>query len=232
MTSDFIIRILVAGLLGGLVGLERELRAKEAGVRTHFLVALGSGLLMVLSQYAFSGRFDSARVAAQVVSGMGFIGAGTIIFQRNAVRGLTTAAGIWVAAAIGLTCGAGMYVLAGAATAMVITVLELMHFLLHRDRNITVTWSAGSRAALLDSLEVLHTRGLAVVSYSIHTGKHSRPSEKGGGEMALPSGAEDSASRERYTVTAELKVHAGGPARTISLLLDTLADVRVESIVG
>ena len=211
MTGEFIIRILVAGLLGGLVGLERELRAKEAGVRTHFLVALGSGLLMVLSQYAFSGRFDSARVAAQVVSGMGFIGAGTIIFQRNAVRGLTTAAGIWVAAAIGLTCGAGMYLLAGAATAMVIAVLELMHFLLHRDRNISVTWSACSRAALLDSLEALRVRGLTVVSYTIHTGK---------------------ADRERYTVTAEVKVHAAAPTRTISLLLDTLSDVRVESIVG
>ena len=103
---NLILRILVAGLLGGLVGLERELRAKEAGVRTHFLVALGSGLLMVISQFGFTGSFDASRVAAQVVSGMGFIGAGTIIFQKNAVRGLTTAAGIWVAAA-GCTCWPG-----------------------------------------------------------------------------------------------------------------------------
>ena len=77
---NFILRIFVAGLLGGLIGFEREFRAKEAGVRTHFIVALGSALFMVISQYAFAGRFDAARVAAQVVSGIGFIGAGVIIF--------------------------------------------------------------------------------------------------------------------------------------------------------
>ena len=97
-----IIRILIAGLLGGLIGFEREIRAKEAGVRTHFIVALGSALFMIISQYAFAGRFDAARVAAQVVSGIGFIGAGVIIFQKNVVRGVTTAAGLWVAAAVGL----------------------------------------------------------------------------------------------------------------------------------
>ena len=73
---NLILRLFVAGLLGGLIGLEREFRAKEAGVRTHFIVALGSSLFMIISQFAFTGQFDHARVAAQVVSGIGFIGAG------------------------------------------------------------------------------------------------------------------------------------------------------------
>ena len=87
---NYILRIFVAGLLGGAIGFEREFRAKEAGVRTHFIVALGSALFMIISQYAFTGQFDHARVAAQVVSGIGFIGAGVIIFQKNVVRGVTT----------------------------------------------------------------------------------------------------------------------------------------------
>ena len=139
MTTEFILRIFIAGLLGGAIGLEREYRAKEAGFRTHFLVGLGSGLFMVLSAHGFSDvvlneatRHDVSRIAAQVVSGIGFIGAGCIIFQKHAVRGLTTAAGLWVAAAIGMAAGAGMYAVASAATIMVIVCLELMNFLHHR----------------------------------------------------------------------------------------------------
>ena len=139
MTLDFILRILIAALLGGLIGLEREYREKAAGFRTHFLVALGSALFMILSAYGFSDalastehRLDVSRIAAQVVSGIGFIGAGTIIFQKNAVRGLTTAASIWVTAAVGLTCGTGMYVLAAAATLLVLLGLEAFNYFLRR----------------------------------------------------------------------------------------------------
>ncbi len=125
-----ITRLVVAGLLGGLIGLEREFRAKEAGVRTHFIVALGSALFMIISQFAFEGKqHDAARVAAQVVSGIGFIGAGVIIFQKNAVRGVTTAAGLWVAAAIGMAAADGMYPVAIAATLLTIICLEMMHFI-------------------------------------------------------------------------------------------------------
>ena len=99
---DFALRLFVAGAMGVLIGLEREYRAKEAGYRTHFLVALGSALMMIVSQYGFMEvlktdliRLDPSRIAAQVVSGIGFIGAGTIILQKQIVRGLTTAAGIW-----------------------------------------------------------------------------------------------------------------------------------------
>jgi len=139
MTIDFALRILVAALLGGAVGLEREYRDKAAGFRTHFLVALGSALFMIISAHGFQDalvtpehRLDVSRIAAQVVSGIGFIGAGTIIFQKNVVRGLTTAASIWVTAAIGLTCGAGMYALAGIATLFVLLGLEAFNYFLKR----------------------------------------------------------------------------------------------------
>ena len=93
LNIDFVIRLLVAGILGAIIGLDREYRAKEAGYRTHFLVSLGSALIMIVSQYGFqeiikesSVTLDPSRVAAQVVSGIGFIGAGTIIFQKQIVR--------------------------------------------------------------------------------------------------------------------------------------------------
>ena len=141
MELEFILRIFVAALLGGAIGLEREYRAKEAGFRTHFLVALGSALFMIVSAYGFEGamltpehRWDVSRVASQVVSGIGFIGAGTIIFHKseNVVRGLTTAAGLWVTAAIGLACGGGMYVLSIASTFLVLVGLEAFNFFLHK----------------------------------------------------------------------------------------------------
>ena len=142
MEYEFILRIFTAAILGGLIGLEREWRAKEAGLRTHFLVALGSAVFMIFSAYGFSdvqmdgmtSRWDVSRVAAQVVSGIGFIGAGTIIFrkQENMVSGLTTAAGLWVTAAIGLACGGGMYVLATASTILVLFGLEAFNYFLHK----------------------------------------------------------------------------------------------------
>ena len=141
MTLEFVLRIFVAALLGGAIGLEREYRAKEAGLRTHFLVALGSALFMVVSAYGFEEamhtpehRWDVSRVAAQVVSGIGFIGAGTIIFHKseNVVRGLTTAAGLWVTAAIGLACGGGMYILSIASTVLVLVGLEAFNFILRK----------------------------------------------------------------------------------------------------
>ena len=139
MTLEFVLRIFVAAILGGAVGLEREYRDKAAGFRTHFLVALGSALFMIISAYGFEGalqsaehRLDVSRIAAQVVSGIGFIGAGTIIFQKNAVRGLTTAAGVLVTAAIGLACGAGMYVLASTATFLVLLGLEAFNYVLQK----------------------------------------------------------------------------------------------------
>ena len=158
---NFILRIFIAGLLGGLIGFEREMRAKEAGVRTHFVVALGSALFMIISQFAFKGVHDEARVAAQVVSGIGFIGAGVIIFQKNAVRGVTTAAGLWVAAAIGLTCGAEMYSLAIAASLFTIICLEAMHFITHRfgEKALTINISSASSEQLSGIIKSIKDMG-------------------------------------------------------------------------
>ena len=133
MTMDFVLRLVAAGILGVLIGLEREYRAKEAGYRTHFLVAVGSALLMIVSQHGFDGMLgkegvglDPSRIAAQIVTGIGFIGAGTIILNRQIVRGLTTAAGIWATAGIGMCAGAGMYALAISATVLTLIGLELL----------------------------------------------------------------------------------------------------------
>ena len=141
MTWQYVLTIFVGAILGGAIGLEREYRSKEAGFRTHFLVGLGSALFMVLSMHGFDGfegqpgviiQRDHARMAAQVVSGIGFIDAATIIFQRNVVKGLTTAAGLWVTSAIGMTAGVEMYDVAIAATVLVLICLEGSNFLHHR----------------------------------------------------------------------------------------------------
>ncbi len=132
LSLELVGRIVLAGTLGALIGAEREYRAKTAGTRTHFLVALGSALLMIVSQYGFmepavagTHTADAARVAAQIVSGIGFIGAGTILVQKHVVHGLTTAAGMWVAAGIGMASAAGLYVIAVSATVLSLVGLEL-----------------------------------------------------------------------------------------------------------
>ena len=166
---NYILRIFVAGLLGGAIGFEREFRAKEAGVRTHFIVALGSALFMIISQYAFTGQFDHARVAAQVVSGIGFIGAGVIIFQKNVVRGVTTAAGLWVAAAIGLACGAGMYAVAIAAMLMTISCRETMHIITNKysEKILTVSLSPVDGDRLLEFMDGAKARKIEIDSFVV-----------------------------------------------------------------
>lgn len=176
MSFDWVMifRLVAAGFLGGFIGLEREFRAKEAGVRTHFIVALGSALFMIISEFAFDGKqHDAARVAAQVVSGIGFIGAGVIIFQRNVVRGVTTAAGLWVAAAIGLACGDGMYPVAIAATVLTVSCLEMMHFVnLHYSEKVVDLTLIPEKPYDLPSLpEKLKNQRVNVDSYSISGGK-------------------------------------------------------------
>ncbi|MBR1509083.1 MAG: MgtC/SapB family protein [Bacteroidales bacterium] len=169
-----ILRLVIAGLLGGAIGLEREIRAKEAGVRTHFIVALGSALFMIISQYAFEGRqHDAARVAAQVVSGIGFIGAGVIIFQRNVVRGVTTAAGLWVTAAVGMASGGGMYPVAVTTTLLTVGVLEMMHFVnLHYTEKVVDITLVPEKAADLPKLpERLKEYKMKIDNYSIAGGK-------------------------------------------------------------
>lgn len=133
-TLEMVLRLLLASVLGGLIGAEREYRAKVAGTRTHLLVALGAALMMLISQHGFEGGGDPGRVAAQIVSGIGFIGAGAIMVDRHSVHGLTTAAGIWVAAGIGMASAAGLYVLAVTTTVISLVGLEVFGFILFNDR--------------------------------------------------------------------------------------------------
>ena len=120
--------LILAALLGFFIGLERKLRDKEAGIRTHTIVAFGAALMMVISKFAFDSEADSARVAAQIVAGIGFLGAGIIVYKKNVVHGLTTAAGVWTTAGIGMACGGGLWLIAMIAT----VVLVLIQFCLHR----------------------------------------------------------------------------------------------------
>lgn len=128
--GEFALRILFAGLLGAAIGFERKNRNKLAGVRTHAIVALGAALIMVVSKYGFYDvdKFDASRVASQIVSGVGFLGAG-IIFVRNnnSVSGLTTAAGIWATAGMGMSMGAGQYFISTISTAMIIIMQIVFH---------------------------------------------------------------------------------------------------------
>ena len=132
--AEMVLRLALAGALGGVIGAEREYRGKVAGTRTHLLVALGSALMLLVSQHGFGAQGDPGRVAAQIVSGIGFIGAGAIMVDRKSVHGLTTAAGIWVAAGIGMATAAGLYGLAIATTVLALVGLEVFGIILFNDR--------------------------------------------------------------------------------------------------
>ncbi len=121
------LRLTVGLLLGAAIGFERELHRQPAGFRTHSLVALGAALFTIISAYGFVGaNVDPTRIAAQIVSGIGFIGAGTILQHRGNIRGLTTAASLWAVAAIGTAAGAGMLVMAVVGTALILVVLAVL----------------------------------------------------------------------------------------------------------
>ena len=121
-------KLALAVVLGFAIGYERKRRYKEAGIRTHTIVCLGSALMMLVSIYGFGGsQADAARVAAQIVTGVGFLGAGIIVYRKNETKGLTTAAGVWATAGVGMACGGGLFILATAATVLMISVQLLLH---------------------------------------------------------------------------------------------------------
>ena len=122
-----LIDLLVSLLLGFVIGFERKMRFKEAGIRTHTIVCIGSALMMVISKNAFGSEADSARVAAQIVAGVGFLGAGMIVYKQHEVHGLTTAAGIWTTAGVGMAAGARLYILAIGATILLVVAQCLFH---------------------------------------------------------------------------------------------------------
>ena len=174
----FTIRLVVAMILGGIVGLEREYRAKDAGFRTHFLVAIGSALFTLISMYGFAdGVKDTSRVAAQVVSGIGFLGAGIIVFQRNVIRGLTTAAGLWVTAAIGMACGVGQFYMAVLVTLLILIGLEVLNrFIPHiGSSSVQLSFSSPSRKDVAEAIMNIRKIVVDVISYEIK----NKESDKG-----------------------------------------------------
>lgn len=168
---DITLRLVAAMALGGVIGAERGYRAKDAGFRTHFLVAVGSALFTLVSLYGFiEGVRDTSRVAAQVVSGIGFLGAGLIVFQKNVVRGLTTAAGLWVTAAVGMACGTGQYFMAILTTALMLIGLEVLgHFMPHLGglTNVQVSFTSPSRDTAKLAINKIRKMVEDVVTYDM-----------------------------------------------------------------
>ena len=187
--AEVLVRVVLAGVLGGAVGAERELREREAGLRTHMLVAVGAALFTIVSAYAWSDftfsqrggiTFDPTRIAAQIVTGIGFLGAGAIIRQGLSIRGLTTAASLWVVAAIGMASGAGYYSAAVITTAIVLISLWPLRIVAHRmferirpgELRLEVELRAGeSPSVLLDTLE---SKGVAVRSFELEDARDRR----------------------------------------------------------
>lgn len=176
MYWDFVLRLVVAGVLGGIVGWDREYRAKEAGLRTHFLVAIGSALIMIVSQHGFAdvlGKpgigLDPSRIAAQVVSGIGFIGAGTILIQKQFVRGLTTAAGLWATSGIGLAVGAGMYWVGVCAMVLTLVGLEFLTIVFKNvgEHSSLLVFSTKDKENLKRVTNELHIRNYRIGSYDV-----------------------------------------------------------------
>lgn len=220
MIWDFVWRLVLAAIFGTIIGLDREYREKEAGFRTHFLVSLGSALMMIVSQYGFSEilthdgvSLDPSRIAAQVVSGIGFIGAGTIIFNYQIVRGLTTAASLWATAGIGLTAGAGMSWLALAATILTLVALEGLSLVFRSlgSRRMVVVFSASDRTGVADTLDRIRTDGYMVVSYEVV------PQVVGGDGIT-------------YRVTMVVKAKPGSDNNQLLALLRENTDIIVERI--
>ncbi len=131
---DLVFRLLIAAVVGALVGFEREIHGHPAGMRTHLLVALGSALFTILSAHGFrtgpaDGSVDPTRIAAQIVTGIGFLGAGAIVKEGATIKGLTTAASLWATAALGMAAGAGAHLLGAVATAIILFSLGPLHWL-------------------------------------------------------------------------------------------------------
>lgn len=180
-----LLRMGLALVLGAFVGLERERGERAAGIRTHTLVALGSCLIMIVSAFGFSDilgtravALDPSRIAAQVVSGIGFLGAGTILMRKEIVKGLTTAAAIWVVAAIGLACGAGLLLEAIAATIFTLGVLIVLQPLRHRLHRTSTYYSiriesAVAEASLIARIATIcaHT-GIKIENMQVQAGRN------------------------------------------------------------
>jgi putative Mg2+ transporter-C (MgtC) family protein len=187
--GEILLRVVLAGVLGGAIGVEREIREREAGLRTHLLVSVGAALFTIVSAYGWhdfhfsnaSGvTYDPTRIAAQIVTGIGLLGAGAIIRQGLSVRGLTTAASLWVVAAIGISAGAGFYSAAIITTVVVLVSLWPLRILAYRfldrfrpgERRLEVELRANESAALL--VDALERSGGAVRGFQVEDAQDRR----------------------------------------------------------
>ena len=211
------LRVVLAGVLGGAIGAEREIREREAGLRTHLLVAVGAALFTIVSAYGWrdfrfsteSGiTYDPTRIAAQIVTGIGFLGAGAIIRQGLSIRGLTTAASLWVVAAIGIASGAGYYSAAVITTVLVLVSLWPLRIVAFRlferirpgERRLEVELGATQSPAVL--IEALERTGAAVRAFEV----------------------EDASDRRRVVLEVRL---AGAPEHSVTAEL-----MRLEHVLG
>ena len=171
MPEAFLLKILLAAALGATIGLERELAQKEAGLRTNILIAVGSTLLTVISQQINDG--DPARISAQIVTGIGFIGAGAIIQARRAVQGITTAATIWMVAGIGIAVGYGLYLPAFLVTLLAVIVLTLLRlpsrlFSVSQKNNVYQVRTEAGTVVLLDIKQIMAELGIKPLHLAIN----------------------------------------------------------------
>lgn len=171
---EWLFRVILAGFCGALVGYERRNRGKEAGIRTHAIVALASALIMIISLYGGREGYDTSRIAAQIVSGVGFLGAGMIFVHKKMVTGLTTAAGVWATAGIGMAIGAGMYTL-GVASALIIVLFQVIlhkNFILNKSDHLVLGLRPNS-AVLLEIRKILEENGVVIEEMELekHTAK-------------------------------------------------------------
>lgn len=172
-------RILLACIMGCIIGYERKSRDKSAGMRTHAIVALGSALIMVVSKYCFRDvpDFDASRVAAQIVSGIGFLGAGVIFVKNNSVSGLTTAAGLWTTAGVGMAIGGGAYFIGISAAFLVIVTQIILHRISFFSEepyrgNLTITVTTTSFNEVMDEVEKrIEEEKIRIMSLKIKKGK-------------------------------------------------------------
>ena len=181
---DMLIRLALGFLAGAIIGLERSNRRQVAGLRTHILIATGATLLMLLSiyipqHYNPQRTGDPGRIAAQVVSGMGFLGAGAIIRLGNSIRGLTTAASLWFVAAVGLAVGAGMFLVAAFAEALGLVTLLLLYivekklFPTERFKMLIISYKDNT-TSIMEAQETIRKSGIMIQSIDVHQGSSSK----------------------------------------------------------
>lgn len=207
--AELLFRIVLACLLGCLIGCERRSRDKNAGMRTHAIVAMGAALIMIVSKYGFRDipDYDASRVAAQIVSGVGFLGAGIIFVRNNSVSGLTTAAGIWTTAGVGMAAGAGTYFMAVSAAALIVATQIALHrvaFLAAEPMRASLKLTAERYEEIMEELQSDFEREkIRLVSFRVHKEK-KKETAKIEFDLVYPPGYEKNRMITRWSMDGRI----------------------------